>query len=127
MKHLIASVALIALLAACSPQQQQAATTITQAVASQTSNILPPSTVSEIDGVCQAATPLLNAASAVPNQTVAQTATYPQAYCAQLLGSSSTPTTTTATTPTWLTGAISATETAAQIAGIVLPLLGVAL
>lgn len=94
-----------------------------QVAATGTQVVLTADQLAGVEQLCQAALPGLTAASApgLP-ATVSQTATYAQAYCTQLLAGGP-PATTTASTPTWLSSVISATKVAAQIAGIVLPLL----
>jgi hypothetical protein len=81
-----------------------------------------PAAVGSVSQVCQAAGPLLQAASASGNATVSGTAVQGAAYCTQL-SSGVVPATTDANTPTWLPQVVSDVQTAAQVAGVVLPII----
>lgn len=91
--------------------------------ASLTPAVLPPDQLAVVQQMCQAAQPMLAVASA-PNipAEVHDTAIYGAAYCGQLLAGT-VPPTTDANTPSWLPQVIEATKVAAQVAGIVLPLI----
>lgn len=88
--------------------------------------VLPPDQVAQLRTTCASAAPLLAVATApgLP-ASIGDTAGYADAYCRQLaaLPAGQAPPTTDAGTPTWLPGVIAATRAAAQIAGVVLPLL----
>lgn len=92
-----------------------------------TSAVLTPAQQAQVQAICTAAAPLLAVAtgSSVP-AAISGTATYAASYC-NGVSSTSVPATTTSGTPAWLSSVLSATETAAKVAGVVLPLLGIAL
>lgn len=91
--------------------------------ASLTPAVLSPGQLAQVQTLCQAAQPALNIAASpsMPAQ-LKETAVYPQAYCSQLLAGT-VPPTTDANTPSWLPQVINATKIAAQVAGVVLPLI----
>jgi hypothetical protein len=85
--------------------------------------VLSPAQLASIEELCQASLPGLTAAvSPSLPASVTQTATYAQAYCQEMVAGG-VPATTDANTPTWLPKVIAAVKVAAQIAGVVLPLL----
>lgn len=90
-------------------------------VAAVTSAVLPADQLATVERVCQAAQPMLNAASdqSLPAQ-VWQTAVYGSAYCNQLLGGT-VPPTTDANTPSWLPQVVQGVQIAAEIARVALP------
>ena len=86
-----------------------------------TGAVLPADQLATVERLCQAAQPMLNAASdqGLPPQ-VWQTAVYGSAYCNQLLGGT-VPPTTDANTPSWLPQVIQGVQIAAEIAKVALP------
>lgn len=72
--------------------------------------------------LCVAATPLLAAGTASSNATVSGTAVYGSAFC-NLINAGQTPATQNSNSQAWLNTVIQGTETAAQLAGVILPLL----
>lgn len=118
MKRLVAAVALLAGLAGCSSLTTNP--TIAGGVAG---TILPASTVSALQQTCQAAQPGLVAATGTNMPaTISGGAVYFETFCAQLLAGT-VPATADANSPSWLTTGLAALKVAAQVAGIVLPLL----
>lgn len=85
--------------------------------------VLPASTVAVMQQTCQAGAPLLAATtgSNIP-ASISQGAAYFQTFCQTLLAGT-VPPTADANSPSWLTTGLSALKVAAQVAGIVLPLL----
>lgn len=77
---------------------------------------------STVQQLCASATPMLNAATASTNATVSGTATYGSAFCA-VVNAGGTPATADANSPVWLQDVITGTQIAAQVGGVVLPLL----
>ena len=75
-----------------------------------------------VQQLCASATPLLNAATASTNAVVSGTATYGSAFCA-VVNAGGTPATADANSPAWLQGVITGVQVAAQVGGVVLPLL----
>lgn len=88
--------------------------------------VLPPAAVQQLAATCASAGPLLTTATAsTMPASVSQTAAYVESFCQQLAvaPAGSVPATTDANTPTWMMQVLSAVQTAAQIAGVVLPAL----
>lgn len=76
---------------------------------------------STVQQLCAAATPMLNAAAVSTNTTVSSTAVYGTAFCS-VVNAGGTPSTADANSPAWLESVISGVQVAAQVGGIVLPL-----
>lgn len=72
--------------------------------------------------LCASATPLLNAATASSNTKVSGTAVYGSAFCS-VVNAGGTPATSDANSPAWLQNVITGTQVAAEVGGVVLPLL----
>lgn len=117
MKKLI--LAGLLLLSACAGQGLQLAGT----AGTLTPSLLSPQQVAQLAVTCQKAQAGLALATQVSNPKVSQTAAYPAAYCQQLLASGQLPPTTNAQTPSWLPQVLQDAQLAAQLAGVVLPLL----
>ena len=116
MRYLIATLLLV--LASCSNLAP-----VAPVAASLTPVVLTPEQIATMQTMCQAAKPALDIAAlpSMPAQ-VKETAVFPQAYCGQLLAGA-VPATTDGHTTEWLPEVINATKVAAQIAGVVLPLI----
>jgi hypothetical protein len=111
----LAAVAVVAAgLAACAGASERIATV--------TASVLPEDQLARLVAVCHAAEPALALAAgpAMPAR-VQEIAVYPQAYCGQLLAGA-VPVTTDANTPSWLSTVLAGVRVAAQVAGVVLPL-----
>lgn len=97
-------------------------TSCEQAAVVATETVLPAADVQKLQQTCVAAQPLLAAATApTAPASVSGIATYGAAYCQQLTAGA-VPATTTPTTPSWLSGVLNAVQLAAQVAGMVMPL-----
>jgi hypothetical protein len=85
--------------------------------------VLTPAQMTTVQRTCQAAEPML-AVAAQPGMpdTVAQGATYGDAYCRQLLAGA-VPPTTDANTPSWLPKVIEGVQIAASVAKVALPII----
>ena len=91
--------------------------------ASLTPVALSPAQIAKVQQTCQVAGPML-AVAADPSMpaTVAQTATYGDAYCRQLLAGS-VPSTTDSNTPSWLPRVVEGVQIAAAVARVALPII----
>lgn len=78
--------------------------------------------VETVQQLCAAATPMLTAGAASSNATVSGTAVYGTAFCS-VVNAGGTPATTDANSPAWLQSVITGVQVAAQIGGVVLPLI----
>lgn len=85
--------------------------------------LLPPSAAQKVASTCVAAGPMLAVASSpgLP-AAVSETASYGDAYCRQLVATGQLPPTTDSNTVSWLPTVISGVQTAAQLAGVILPI-----
>lgn len=126
-KTFLASAAALALvLGACTPQQRQVAQDVAPVAATISDTVLPASTVASLKSTCQAASPGLAVATAsTMPAAVSATAIDAKAFCDQLMTAppGQVPATTNGNTLNWLPGVLSAVETAAKVAGVVVPLL----
>lgn len=127
---LLASVAVLPLyLAGCNSNGTPAVTstqqtTISQAAATVSASLLPANTIATLQKQCSAAGAMLNAGAASSNAIVNTTAVDGAAYCNQLAVSApagQVPATTNSNTASWLPTVIAGVQTAAQLAGVILP------
>lgn len=120
MNRAIIIAAALLTLSACDPIFKMKGPQVAAAV---TPAVLSADQVAGLADTCMKASPALSIAASpgMPAQ-VRETAVYPQAYCAEL-SKGTLPATTDANTPSWLPGTLAALKVAAQVAGVVLPLL----
>lgn len=117
----IAAVAALVLgLAGCQGGAQNTGLAISGAAAEATQIALSPADLAQLKGTCQTAAPALSETTA-PNAppTVKDVAVYPAAFCQQLLAGA--PIATTGSL-TWLPTVLGYVKDAANVAGMVLPL-----
>lgn len=115
-------------LGACSTSAPAPAAVQTASAAAATisASVLSAADLAKLQAGCASAAGLLSiATSPVVPASVSGIAVYPAAYCQQLAAApaGSVPATTTAGTASWWSTALAAAQDAAQIAGVVLPLL----
>jgi hypothetical protein len=83
---------------------------------------LSPADLAQLRTTCEAnASALATATAPGAPAPLAQTASYPAAFCAQVLAGG-VPATANSSSPSWLPGALQAAQEAGRIAGIVLPI-----
>lgn len=117
---LVPAIAALATLAACTGGAANTGVAVSQDAAAAATVSLTADEVAQLKAVCQASQPLLAAATApAAPAPVAQTAVYPAAFCQQL--ASPTPPAAAKSSLAWLPAVLSGVQTAAQIAGYVLP------
>jgi hypothetical protein len=119
----LAPLALLGALSACGGGAQQTGIAVSQDAAAAATVTLSASDLAQMRQVCAAVQPDLAAATAAgaPKQ-VSAVAVYPQAFCAQL-AAGGTPATANSGSPVWLGKTLGLLQTAAQLAGLALPLI----
>lgn len=112
-------------LTACNEQTISTVQTAASVAGLVSADVLPPEAVSLLKGACAANAPAL-AIATTPGMpaSVADTASYPAAYCQQLAASppGQVPSTTNSGTPSWLPGALATAGAVAKAAAVILPL-----
>ena len=119
-RNIIFAAALALPLAACAGGAANTGVAVATAGANLASISLSPTDLAAMQSACQSAAPALSVAtSSVVPAKLSAVAVYPASFCQQL--NSGIPATANSNSPKWLAGVLAATQDAANIASVALP------